>query len=57
MNDAHKLAIARKANEQKPFFVTCNSSGKPKPQYHNIWINMLCDYCMVLDLSVNNINA
>ncbi len=57
MNNAHKLAITKKANEQKPFFVSCNLSGKPKPLHCNIWINMLRNYCRVLNLNVDNINA
>jgi hypothetical protein len=57
MNKAHKLAIIRKANGQKPFFVTCEPSGKPQLPHRNIWINMLRGYCNCLDPSVDNINA
>ncbi len=51
------MAIARKANEMKHFFVTCDSTWKPKAPRINIWINMLHGYCHILDLSINNINA
>ncbi len=57
VNNARKLAITRKANGQKPFFVTCDSSGKPKPPHRNIWVNMLRGYCSCLDPSIDNINA
>ncbi len=57
VNNARKLAITRKANGQKPFFVTCDSSGKPKPPHRNIWVNMLHGYCSCLDPSIDNINA
>ncbi len=55
--NAHKQAIIQKANGQKPFFVTCDSLGKPKPPYRNIWVNMLHAYCSIFDPSINNINA
>lgn len=31
MANARKMAIERKANGHKPFFVTCDSTKKPKP--------------------------
>lgn len=55
--NAYKQAIIRKANGQKSFFVTCDSSRKPKPPYRKIWVNMLHAYCNILDPSINNINA
>lgn len=57
MNNAQRQAIIRKSNGQKPFFVTCESSRKPKALHHNIWINILHGYYFVLDQSVDNINA
>jgi hypothetical protein len=57
VNNAHRQAIIRKFNGQKPFFVTYDSSGKPKALHCNIWINMLCGYYSVLNPSVDNINA
>jgi hypothetical protein len=57
VNIACKLAIIRKNNGLKPFFVTCHSFGKPKPPHRNIWVNVLCGYCSCLDLNIDNINA
>jgi hypothetical protein len=57
VNKACNMAIERKANGMKLFFVTCDSTKKPKAPYTNIWINMLCGYCHILDPSINNINA
>ncbi len=49
-------AFVRKANGQKPFFVTFDASRKPKP-HHNIWVNMLHGYCSILDPSIDNVSA
>ncbi len=57
MSKACKLAIIKKANRQKPFFVSCDLFGKPQPPHRNIWINMLHGYCSCLDLGIDNINA
>ncbi len=57
VNKARKMDIERKANGMKPFFVTCDLVGKPKAPHRNIWINMLCGYCHILDSSIDNINA
>ncbi len=57
VNKACKLAIIRKANRQKPFFVSYDPSGKPQLPHRNTWINMLHAYCSCLDLGIDNINA
>jgi hypothetical protein len=51
------MAIKRKNKRLKPYFVTCDSFGKPKAPHINIWVNMLCGYCGILDPSINNINV
>lgn len=57
VNKAWKLVIIKKANGQKPFFVSCDPFGEPQPPHKNIWINMLCGYCSCLDPNIDNINA
>jgi hypothetical protein len=56
VSKACKMVIDRKNKGLKLYFVTCDSSGKPKAPT-NIWVNMLRGYCGVLDPSINNINA
>jgi hypothetical protein len=57
VNNAHKHLIIKKSNGHKPFFVTFDSSRKPKALHRNIWINMLCGCYFVLDPNVDNIDA
>jgi hypothetical protein len=57
VNKACKLAIIKKTNGHKQFFVTYDPSRKPQPPHRNIWINMLHGYCSCLDPSIDNINA
>jgi hypothetical protein len=57
VSKAHKIAIERNNKGLKPYFVTCDSFGKPKAPHINIWVNMFHEYCGVLDLNIDNINA
>ncbi len=56
VNKACKMAIKRKNKRLKPYFVTCDSLGKPKTPHRNIWVNM-CEYYGILDPNIDSINA
>jgi hypothetical protein len=49
------MAIKINANGyNKPFFCDTIQLENQKP-HKNIWVNILCEYCGCLDLSINNI--
>ncbi len=57
MANVCKMAMLKKANGKKTFFVTCDSFGKPKPPHWTIWVNMPHKYYHVLDPNIDNINV
>lgn len=54
---AREMAVGRKLEGKKPYFVRCDSFGKPQPPHRNMWVSMLRSYCSVFDPSIDNINA
>jgi hypothetical protein len=38
MANSCKMIMLKKVNGKKPFFVTCDFSGKPKPPHQNICV-------------------